>query len=55
MMTCGKRDGLIRISQDVHAYLRDNKVPHIWHVDGNAHDPTHWRNSLYHFAQRIFR
>jgi enterochelin esterase-like enzyme len=53
-ISCGKRDGLIRISQGVHAYLRDNNVPHVWHVDGNAHDPTHWRNSLYHFSQRIF-
>jgi hypothetical protein len=38
-LSCGKKDGLIRISQSVHAYLRDNNVPHIWHVDGNAHDP----------------
>lgn len=55
MLTCGNKDGLIRISQGVHAYLKENKVPHTWHVDGNAHDATHWRNSLYHFAQRIFR
>jgi enterochelin esterase-like enzyme len=54
-LSCGKKDGLIRISQGVHAYLRDNKVPHIWHVDGNAHDPPHWKNSLYLFSQRIFR
>jgi len=54
-LSCGKKDGLIRISQGVHAYLRDHSVPHIWHVDDNAHDPTHWKNSLYYFAQRIFR
>jgi enterochelin esterase-like enzyme len=54
-LSCGKKDGLIRISQGVHAYLRDNNVPHVWHVDGNAHDPAHWKNSLYHFTQRIFR
>lgn len=54
-LSCGKKDGLIRISQGVHAYLKENNVPHIWHVDGNAHDPTHWKNSLYHFVQRIFR
>jgi enterochelin esterase-like enzyme len=54
-LSCGKKDNLIRVSQGVHAYLKDNKVPHVWHVDGNAHDPPHWRNSLYHFAQRIFR
>lgn len=54
MVTCGKKDGLMRVSQGVHAYLKENGVPHIWHVDDNAHDPTHWKNSLYHFVQRIF-
>jgi len=55
MLSCGNKDGLMRVSQGVHAYLKENGVPHTWHVDDNAHDPPHWRNSLYHFAQRIFR
>lgn len=54
-VACGKRDGLIRISQGVHVYLKEKDVPHVWHVDGNAHDPTEWRNNLWLFAQRIFR
>ena len=54
-LACGKRDGLIRISQGVHAYLKEKGVPHVWHVDGNAHDPTEWKNNLYLFSQRIFR
>ena len=54
-LACGKKDGLIRISQGVHAYLKEKDVPHVWHVDGNAHDPTEWRNNLYLFSQRIFR
>jgi enterochelin esterase-like enzyme len=54
-LACGKKDGLIRISQGVHAYLKKNDVPHVWHVDGNAHDPTEWKNNLYLFSQRIFR
>ena len=54
-LSCGKKDGLMRVSQGVHAYLKENEVPHVWHVDDNAHDPPHWKNSLYHFAQRIFR
>jgi enterochelin esterase-like enzyme len=54
-LACGKRDNLIRISQGVHAYLKENGVPHVWHVDGNAHDATEWRNNLWLFAQRIFR
>jgi enterochelin esterase-like enzyme len=54
-VACGKRDNLLRISQGVHAYLKEKDVPHVWHVDGNAHDPTEWKNNLYLFSQRIFR
>ena len=49
-LACGKKDGLIRISQGVHAYLKEKDVPHVWHVDGNAHDPTEWKNNLYLFV-----
>jgi hypothetical protein len=42
-------------SQGVLAYLKEKDVPHVWNVDSNAHDTTHWHNNLYHFAQRIFR
>ncbi len=54
-LACGNKDGLIRISQGVHKYLKENNVPHIWHVDGNAHDGTEWANNLYLFAQHIFK
>lgn len=54
-LSCGNKDGLIRISQGVHAYLKEKQVPHIWHVDGNGHDPTHWRNNLWLFSQRVFK
>ena len=54
-VACGNRDGLIRISQGVHNYLKEKDVPHVWHVDGNAHDGTEWANNLYLFAQKIFR
>jgi enterochelin esterase-like enzyme len=52
---CGNKDGLIRVSQGVHAYLKEKNVSHVWHVDGNAHDATEWKNNLYLFVQRIFR
>jgi enterochelin esterase-like enzyme len=55
LIACGNKDNLIRISQGVHAYLKENDVPHVWHVDGNGHDPTEWKNDLYYFAQRIFQ
>ena len=51
----GNKDGLIGISQGDHAYLKEKGVPHVWHVDGNGHDATHWRNNCYYFAQQIFR
>ncbi len=54
-VSCGKKDGLIRISQGVHLHLKEKQVPHIWHVDGNGHDAAHWRNNLWLFAQRIFK
>ena len=54
-LSCGKRDGLMRISRRMHEYLQDKGVPHVWRVDDNGHDPRHWRNSLYYFAQRLFR
>src|SRR6185295_1940663 len=36
-LSCGNKDGLIRISQGMHAYLKEKSVPHIWNVDGHAH------------------
>jgi GH35 family endo-1,4-beta-xylanase/enterochelin esterase-like enzyme len=53
-LSCGNKDGLIRISQRTQRYLKKNEIPHVWNVDGNGHDPTHWRNNLYHFAQLLF-
>ena len=55
MLTCGYKDGLFNISQGLHVHLKEKNVPHIWHVDGNGHDPTHWGSSLYAFAQKAFR
>jgi enterochelin esterase-like enzyme len=52
---CGNKDGLIRVSQKVHQHLKSQGVPHVWHVDGNAHDDTEWANNLYLFAQHIFK
>jgi enterochelin esterase-like enzyme len=54
-VACGNKDNLLRISQGVHAHLKEKGVPHVWHVDGHGHDATEWRNNLYHFAQRLFR
>ena len=54
-ISAGNKDGLIRISQGVHAYLKEKNVPHIWHVDEHAHDFQHWKKALYNFSQLIFK
>ncbi len=54
-VSCGNKDGLIRISQGVHAYLKEKDIPHIWHVDDHAHDFQHWKKGLFNFSQRIFK
>ncbi len=54
-ISCGNKDGLIRISQNVHRYLKQHDIEHVWHVDGHGHDGTHWSHSLYWFAQSVFQ
>jgi enterochelin esterase-like enzyme len=54
-ISCGNKDGLIRVSQGVHTYLKEKNVPHIWHVDEHAHDFQHWKKALYHLSQLVFK
>ena len=54
-LSCGNKDGLIRISQGMHAYLKETHVAHVWNVDGNAHDTPEWKNNFYWFTQQIFK
>lgn len=54
-IACGNKDGLIRVSQGVHKMLKENGVPHVWHVDSHAHDDPEWSSNLYLFAQHIFK
>jgi enterochelin esterase-like enzyme len=55
LLTCGSKDGLLDITHKLHDHLKQHGVPHVYHVDGHAHDPPHWRAALHAFAQRIFR
>ena len=55
-VACGDKDGLLRISQGVHAMLEENKVPHVYRViPGGQHDFKVWKSDLYHFAQLLFQ
>ncbi|WP_395740245.1 alpha/beta hydrolase [Prosthecobacter sp.] len=52
-LSCGSRDGLIHISQDVHAWLKEKGVPHVWHVTDHKHDASEWKQALYYFLQQL--
>jgi enterochelin esterase-like enzyme len=54
-LSCGNKDGLIRISQGVHAYLKEHDVPHVWHVASHGHDAAEWKQALYYFVQKLFK
>ncbi len=54
-ISCGNKDGLMTYSLRTHLFCKENNIPHIWHVDNNAHDFNHWKNSLYWFSQQIFK
>ena len=55
-VSCGDQDSLFNISQGVHTYLTEQKVPHIWHIDvGGAHTFPVWKNDLYHLSMLLFR
>ena len=54
-ISCGNKDGLIKISQEMHQFLKKNGIEHVWHVDGHGHDPQHWSSSLYWFSQQVFQ
>lgn len=54
-ISCGNKDGLIGISQGIHSYLKEQNVPHIWHVDSHGHDAETWGKNLYHFIRHLFK
>jgi enterochelin esterase-like enzyme len=55
-VSCGDKDSLFNISEGLHKYLAENKVPHIWHIDlGGAHNFPVWKNDLYHLSTLLFR
>lgn len=55
-IACGDKDGLVRITRNIHAMLDEKKVPHRYNIiaDGR-HDFAVWKSDLYHFAPMLFR
>jgi len=54
-ISCGDQDRLITFSQRLHKYLKENNVPHIWHVEPGVHDFKVWKSDLYYFSQLLFK
>ncbi len=54
-LSCGDQDGLMKISQNLHIFLKEKGVPHIWHVDAGGHTWPVWKNDLYLLSQLLFR
>ncbi len=52
-LSCGSKDGLFSISQDFHAWLKAQGIPHVWHVTDHEHDAQEWKQALYHFLQQL--
>jgi hypothetical protein len=51
-LSCGNRDGLLHISQELHAEMTAKNVAHIWHVTDHAHEAPRWKQALYWFVQK---
>jgi enterochelin esterase-like enzyme len=54
-ISCGDKDGLMKISQGFHDFLITNNVSHVWHVDSGGHTWPVWKNDLYLIAQMLFQ
>lgn len=54
-LSCGNQDNLLGVSQNLHRYLRQQGVAHVWNVDEHGHDRPSWADNLYHYARQLFR
>jgi len=46
--------GLSMGGGQTHAYLKQQSIPHLWHVNGHRHDAPEWKCKFYHFVPRVF-
>lgn len=50
----GDNDGLLRISQGLHDYLKSKNVRHAWQLDSGGQDFEVWKANLDPFSQRLY-
>jgi enterochelin esterase-like enzyme len=55
-ISCGDKDGLITFSKRTHDYMSENDIPHYYYViPEGQHDFNVWKDSLYNYAQLLFK
>lgn len=55
-LSCGEADGaVIDRVRELHTFLEENKVPHLYRIGPGEHVWAVWRNDLFLFSQRLFR
>jgi len=54
-LSCGDRDGLMKISRSFHEDLKKMDLPHFWYVDSGGHSWPVWKNDLYLISQLLFK
>jgi endo-1,4-beta-xylanase len=55
-ISCGDKDGLLNFSQRTHDYAKTNQIPHFYYlIPGGFHDFNVWKESLYQYAQLLFK
>ena len=52
---CGNRDGLLELSQELDGYFKAKGIPHVFRIDGYAHNRIEWASQLYFLAQQLFK
>jgi enterochelin esterase-like enzyme len=52
---CGNRDGLLELSQELDSYFKAKGIPHVFRIDGYAHNRIEWGSQLYFLAQQLFK
>lgn len=51
---CGRDDSLIKHNQEIHDWLAEHSVKHVWHVSDGAHDWPVWRRYLIELLPHLF-
>jgi enterochelin esterase-like enzyme len=55
-ISVGQQDQIVGdVPLNVHEYLEQNNVPHIWYNPNGTHEWAIWKDSLYQFSQLIFQ